>query len=115
MNPIPNKSDEIVEAQTKYERLLQNLDWSYEYSEDYRAWLSGRMAMQAVQALQQRLDPAGVIWNQYAPDEWHIEPNRPPILPMDAGPAKTGLSLDEVKQHVAETMTKLGIFPGGPL
>lgn len=58
----------------EYVAALKSQDWSYEYSDDHRAWQAGRDAMHLLRETQRRIDPNGVVWNQHAPRDSRISP-----------------------------------------
>lgn len=64
-DPSTPPSPEEVAA---YRRALQAMDWTFQFSDDPRAFAAGRLALSALHASQARVDPLGVIWNEVAPD-----------------------------------------------
>ncbi len=64
-DPSTPPSPEEVEA---YRRALQVMDWSFQFSDDPRAFAAGRLALSSLHATQAKVDPLGVIWNEVAPD-----------------------------------------------
>lgn len=61
-----------------YVTALQRMDWSFEWSDDHRAWTRGRDALTRLRAEQAELDPTGELWTLHAPRSF------PPIV---SGPA----------------------------
>lgn len=50
-------------------RLLQTMDWTYQFSDDHRYWSAGHAQMEKINALTMRLGAeARAIWEQYAPE-----------------------------------------------
>jgi len=53
----------------RYEALLVNMDWTYEYSDDNRAYTLGAQQYTEAVRLGEEIDPAWVVWNEHAPLE----------------------------------------------
>ena len=49
----------------RYERLLAQHDWSYEFSDDGAAWRQGSAERAMLQALARDLDPEQRLWKEY--------------------------------------------------
>lgn len=49
----------------RYERLLAQHDWSYEYSDDGATWRQGAAERAMLQALARDLDPEQRLWKEY--------------------------------------------------
>lgn len=50
----------------RYERLLAQHDWSYEYSDDGATWRQGAAERAMLQALARDIDPERKLWQEYA-------------------------------------------------
>ena len=50
-----------------YQMLLTNMDWTYEYSDDHRAYTIGAKQYTEAVKLGEEIDPSWVVWNEYAP------------------------------------------------
>jgi hypothetical protein len=57
----------------EYITLLQSHDWYYSYSDDYNAWSHGRKEKDRLISLKAEIDPLGLIWNQYCPNEFQYK------------------------------------------
>ena len=57
----------------EYIKLLQAHDWYYNYSDDFNVWQKGRKERDQLISFKAELDPHGVVWNQYAPDQFHYK------------------------------------------
>ena len=55
--------------QAKYVKLLQGMDWYYEYSDDNRVWQKGQTQYQDLLKIAKKVDPDFSIWNRYAPQD----------------------------------------------
>ena len=53
----------------RYEALLANMDWTYEYSDDNRVYQAGSEAWMEAVRLGEEVDPEWVVWNEHAPLE----------------------------------------------
>lgn len=53
-----------------YVASLKRHDWWFEWSEDHRALIAGRRALEVLRHEQSVLDPDHSIWNQHAPGEF---------------------------------------------
>ena len=53
----------------RYEALLVNMDWTYEYSDDNKVYQAGSKAWMEAVRLGEEVDPEWVVWNEYAPLE----------------------------------------------
>jgi hypothetical protein len=56
-----------------YTESLKRMDWEYEFSDDHRVYCNGREELKALVMDRDRLDPAGTIWNQYAPEKFQYK------------------------------------------
>lgn len=56
-----------------YRELLATHDWFYEYSDDYTVWSRGSGVRNKLRTLRNQVDPAGKIWNEYAPDQYKFK------------------------------------------
>ena len=52
----------------QYQMLLSNMDWTYEYSDDNRAYTIGVKQYTEAVRLGEEIDPSWVVWNEYAPE-----------------------------------------------
>lgn len=50
-----------------YTNLLHRHDWSYDWSDDHRAWTKGKAEREELLKLQPQVDPDFAIWNAHAP------------------------------------------------
>lgn len=50
-----------------YLALLQAHDWTFEWSDDFRAWKAGRAEYERLKELQPVVDRDGKLWREYAP------------------------------------------------
>jgi hypothetical protein len=55
-----------------YVTLLQQHDWSHEFSDDGDVYKRGRAQLQELRLLQRDLDPDGALWNAHAPAAYRI-------------------------------------------
>lgn len=53
-----------------YVASLKRMDWFFEWSDDHRAVIAGRQALEALRHEQSALDPDYSIWNKHAPGEF---------------------------------------------
>lgn len=60
-------------SEHNYRNALQAHDWFYQYSDDHGVWAKGRSQYKALVEMQKDIDPAGAIWNEYAPQEMKIK------------------------------------------
>lgn len=68
-------ADEQVEFNTferdekirTYRAKLSVADWFYEFCDSHDAYMAGRREFDAIYALQEEVDPCGVIWREAAP------------------------------------------------
>lgn len=58
----------------KYLLLLENHDWSYEWTDDHAVWQRGAADFRRLKTLQIRLDPRAAVWNAKAPQQYRILP-----------------------------------------
>jgi hypothetical protein len=58
---------------SEYITLLQKHDWYYNYSDDFTFWQKGRNERDKLLQLRLELDQHGLVWNQYAPTDFHIK------------------------------------------
>jgi hypothetical protein len=52
-----------------YQMLLTNMDWTYEFSDDNRAYMIGAKQYTEAVRLGEEIDPAWVVWNEHAPED----------------------------------------------
>lgn len=69
--PDHNTSADTAAQQTldRYRTMLRGHDWYFEYSDDYKVWLLGRLAQEQLEFLRRELDPDYAIWNTIAPED----------------------------------------------
>jgi len=60
------------EMRVAYIAQLRSMDWSYEFSDDRRAYEAGRDSLAQLRAAQPKLDPDALLWNAAAPAEYQI-------------------------------------------
>lgn len=56
-----------------YIAALRSHDWAFEYSDDHRVWRAGKDSLEALREMHRQIDPDGMVWNQFAPEEWQIK------------------------------------------
>lgn len=56
-----------------YLKSLRAQDWSFEFSDDGRAYRAGRDSLAALRTLQAEIDPDAAIWNTVAPAAYRLE------------------------------------------
>jgi hypothetical protein len=61
------------ELMSEYITLLQSHDWYYNYSDDFTFWQKGRNERDKLLQLRLELDQHALVWNQYAPTDFHIK------------------------------------------
>lgn len=54
----------------QYIQNLKNHDWSYNFSDDHQAWMSGSQSLGKLKEAQPMVDPNFEIWNTIAPDQF---------------------------------------------
>lgn len=54
-----------------YRRMLENHDWSFEWSDDSRRVAAGRASLERLSNMQRKFDPDFVTWNALAPECCH--------------------------------------------
>lgn len=74
----PHIGDSLQMRRAQYVSALKRMDWLHEWSDDHRAWTSGRAELTRLRAQQAELDPTGELWRRHAHQSY------PPIV---AGPA----------------------------
>lgn len=55
-------------TKAEYVDALRRMDWSFEFSDDHRAYTAGRKALQRLHELRALCDPDGSIWAAHAPE-----------------------------------------------
>ena len=62
----------MSEDMERYEQLLQDLDWYYDYTDDGVVWRRGRAQFEEANKLRIKLDQQGIaataMWNAAAPE-----------------------------------------------
>lgn len=58
----------------QYKAALNKHDWYYMYADSSKEFSKGKEQWLALSAMQRKLDPDYVIFNQYAPDDMKIDP-----------------------------------------
>lgn len=56
----------------QYKNLLKTHDWTYQYSDDHRAWEKGNNAQKVLTELAKKVDPSYNIWNEIAPEMFNM-------------------------------------------
>jgi hypothetical protein len=56
-----------------YIKALQGHDWSFNYTDDQRVWRRGQDSLEALIAARKLIDPDGMVWNQWAPEDYRIK------------------------------------------
>ena len=59
----------MKDKMNRYEALLVNMDWTYEYSDDNKVYKAGSEAWMEAVRLGEEVDPEWVVWNEHAPLE----------------------------------------------
>jgi hypothetical protein len=54
----------------QYIQNLKNHDWSYNFSDDHQAYMSGSQSLGKLKEAQPMVDPNFEIWNTIAPDQF---------------------------------------------
>lgn len=49
----------------EYIKLLKQHDWTYEYSDDHRAWSKGKNQRKVLRDMAAVIDPDHMIWNEH--------------------------------------------------
>lgn len=62
-----------VLKRNEYLKALRAQDWSFEFSDDGRAYRAGRASLESLRALQAEIDPEGEVWNTVAPAAYRLE------------------------------------------
>ena len=57
-----------------YVRDLRRMDWTFEFSDDHRVYTHGRTELARLRNIQREFDPSGMLWNQYAPATYKVDP-----------------------------------------
>jgi hypothetical protein len=65
--PAPSQGDALIAKSDTYIKLLNELDWAFEYTDDQGHWWKHRVIYQKLQALQKEIDKDFSIWNARCP------------------------------------------------
>lgn len=86
-----------------YCKLLQEHDWTFEYSDSHEKWQLGRGQRAELERLQPAVDPGFVVWGKFAPEGMRRGVPAPQPAPAPAGWDYAGVLLGEdgkPTQHV---------------
>jgi len=61
---------ETIAVLKSYIDNLKHHDWSYNFSDDHQAWMSGSQSLSKLKEAQPIVDPNFEIWNTIAPDQF---------------------------------------------
>ncbi len=56
----------------EYIKLLKQHDWTYDYSDDHRAWTKGKEQRKVLTQMQQVMDPHYKVWNEHCMDMYKV-------------------------------------------
>lgn len=57
----------------QYIDALKEHDWFYMYADDYRSFDKGKAQWMRIAAMQTKLDPDYIIFNEYAPNDFKVK------------------------------------------